>query len=111
MSIKNTKPRTDIEFSALPGDDTLMGLSEFFKSFSDLTRMKLMLVLCQKEACVGELSEILNATASAVSHQLKILRQLKLVKCRREGKNMYYSLDDLHVQQIIKLGLTHINEK
>ncbi len=85
-------------------------LAELFKVFGDVTRVKIMTVLLEKERSVGEISEELGMTQSAISHQLNLLRRSKLVKSRRIGKSVYYSLDDDHVYEIISCGMEHINE-
>lgn len=86
-------------------------LSEFFKVFGDNTRIKIIHALSMEEMCVCDISALLNISRSAISHQLKGLRQSKLVKPRKEGKVVYYSLDDDHIKQIFNQGLQHINEK
>ena len=85
-------------------------LAELFKVFGDVTRIKIMSVLLEGELSVGEISEKLVMSSSAISHQLDILRRSKLVKTRREGKSVYYSLDDEHVYEIISCGIEHISE-
>ncbi len=94
----------------MPEDDEIYDLAEFFKVFADSTRMKMIYALMEKELCVCDLANIVNTTQSAISHQLKILRQSKLVKFRKEGKVVYYSLDDEHISQIVKKGREHIEE-
>lgn len=91
-------------------DDKIIDLAELFKVFADSTRMKIICSLEQKELCVGELSYIIGVSQSAVSHQLRVLKQSKLVKYRKEGKIVYYSLDDEHVAEILKKGCEHIEE-
>ncbi len=85
-------------------------LADLFKIFGDQTRIKIMMILSEKESCVNNISESLNMTISAVSHQLRILKQFRLVKSRRDGKMIYYSLDDEHVQMILEKGIEHICE-
>ena len=85
-------------------------LAELFKVFGDYTRLRVMLELLEKELCVGDLAETLEMTQSAISHQLRILKQNKLVKSRREGKSIFYSLADDHVRTIIGQGREHIEE-
>jgi ArsR family transcriptional regulator len=85
-------------------------LAELFKVFGDVTRIKIMSVLLEGELSVGEISEKLARSPSAISHQLNILRRSKLVKTRRDGKSVYYSLDDEHVYEIISCGIEHISE-
>lgn len=94
----------------LPDEDTLYDLAELFKVFGDSTRVRILIALFESELCVCDISEALGMTQSAVSHQLQILRTNKLVKSRREGKQMYYSLADEHVVTIIAQGLNHILE-
>ncbi len=90
--------------------EILYDLADFFKVFGDTTRIRILYELRQSELCVNDLVEKLSMTQSAVSHQLKILRQSKLVKYRREGKNLIYSLSDSHVVSIIDQGLEHVEE-
>ena len=94
----------------LPAEETLYDLAELFKVFGDSTRIRILFVLFEAEVCVCDLAEALHMTQSAISHQLRILKQSKLVKCRREGKSMFYSLADDHVKTIIAQGLEHIEE-
>lgn len=94
----------------MPGDEILYDLADFFKVFGDSTRIKILWALDRHEMCVCDLAVLLNMTKSAISHQLKILRQEKLVKYRREGKNVFYSLQDEHVKTILEVGLEHIKE-
>lgn len=86
-------------------------LSTLFKMFSDPTRLKILSLLFKDELCVCDISVLLDMTQSAVSHQLSVLRQNRLIKYRRSGKNVYYSLDDEHIQQIYNAGLSHILEE
>jgi len=94
----------------MPGDEKLFDLSELFKVFGDSTRMKILFVLFEAEVCTCDLAAALNMTASAVSHQLNVLKRAKLVKNRREGKAVFYSLADDHVRSIISQGMEHIEE-
>lgn len=94
----------------LPPEDDLYDLAELFKVFGDSTRIRILFVLFGAEVCVCDLAEALQMTQSAISHQLKILKQSKLVKGRREGKSIFYSLADEHVRTIIAQGLDHIAE-
>lgn len=91
-------------------EDDSYNLSEFFKVYGDETRIRIMYLLSIQEVCVHEISAILNMSQSAISHQLKVLRQYKLVKPRKEGKHVFYSLSDDHVIQILNNGLEHIHE-
>lgn len=94
----------------MPADETLRELADFFKVFGDTTRIKILCVLFQSELCVCDLAEVLKMTQSAISHQLRVLKQMKLVKNRREGKTVYYSLADDHIQTIMNQGMEHISE-
>src|SRR5690554_3399959 len=95
----------------LPKEEILYELAEFYKVFGDSTRIRILSALEKSEMCVCDIANLLNMTQSAISHQLRVLKKARLVKNRREGKVIYYSLDDEHVQTIIEQGLTHINEK
>ncbi len=95
----------------MPREETLYDLAELFKIFGDTTRIKILWALNEAEMCVCDISNLLNMTQSAISHQLRVLKHAHLVKNRREGKIVYYSLDDEHVKQIFDQGLIHINEK
>ena len=94
----------------MPDETELYDLSELFKVFGDSTRIRILFVLFECEVCVCDLAEALSRTQSAVAHQLKILKQSKLVKSRRDGKSVYYSLADNHVRNIIAQGFEHIKE-
>ena len=94
----------------MPEEDELYDLAELFKVFSDSTRIRILFVLFSAEVCVCDLAKVLNMTQSAISHQLKILKQAKLVKARRDGKSVFYSLADGHVRSIIAQGREHIEE-
>ena len=98
------------ECDTLPDDEVLYDLAELFKVFGDTTRVKILYVLFESELCVNDVALRLNMTPSAVSHQLRLLKSAKLVKFRREGKTVFYSLDDDHVRSIIAMGLEHIAE-
>lgn len=89
----------------------LYDLAELFKVFGDTTRIRILFVLFEREVCVYELAEALSMTQSAISHQLRILKQSRLVKSRREGKMIYYSLADNHVRFMIEQGRDHIREE
>ncbi len=95
----------------MPEEETLYDLAELFKVFGDSTRIRILWALEESEMCVCDIANLLNMTQSAISHQLRVLRQAALVKSRRDGKVVYYSLDDEHVQQIIAQGMIHILEK
>ena len=94
----------------MPAEEELYDLAELFKMFGDSTRIRILFVLFEAEVCVCDLAEALNMTQSAISHQLKILKQSKLVVGRREGKQVFYSLADDHVRTIIDQGREHIEE-
>lgn len=94
----------------MPKDDLIYDLAEFFKVFADSTRMKIIYALMEGELCVCDIAAIVGTTQSAISHQLRILKQAKLVKYRKEGKVVYYSLDDEHISEIVKKGREHIEE-
>ena len=94
----------------LPQEETLYDLAELFKVFGDSTRIKIICSLFESEMCVCDLSVLLNISQSAISHQLRVLKSARLVKFRRAGKVIYYSLDDEHIKQIFDAGLHHITE-
>lgn len=100
----------EIVKKTMPDETELYDLAELFKIFGDSTRIRILFVLFEAEVCVCDLAQVLNMTQSAVSHQLKILKQNKLVKSRREGKSIFYSLADDHVRTIIAQGQEHIEE-
>lgn len=99
------------KLNSIPDDQTLYDLSELFKVFGDATRIKILSALLDSEMCVCDISEMLGMGQSAVSHQLRILRSAGLVRPRREGKTVFYSLDDEHIELIYNIGLTHISHK
>ena len=94
----------------LPPDEVLYDLAELFKIFGDSTRVKILYALLQSELCVCDIAGLLDVTQSAVSHQLRVLKASKLVKFRREGKVVFYSLADDHVSRILSQGMEHIEE-
>lgn len=94
----------------IPSDEMVTGLSEVFKVFGDATRIRILWVLFDKEVCVYDIASAVGMTQSAVSHQLRVLKQARLIKARRMGKNTFYSLDDEHVKRIIEQVMIHINE-
>lgn len=94
----------------MPEETKLYDLAELFKIFGDTTRIRILFVLFEAEVCVCDLAEALHMTQSAISHQLRILKQNRLVKSRREGKSIFYSLADEHVRTIIAQGQEHIEE-
>lgn len=91
-------------------EETLYDLADLFKNFSDSTRIRILWALGESEMCVCDISALLNMTQSAISHQLRVLKSANLVKNRRVGKIVYYSLCDAHVAQIFKQGLVHVSE-
>lgn len=93
-----------------PHEDTLYDLAELYKMFGDSTRIKILYALVDTELCVCDIAQVLTMSVSAISHQLRVLKQARLVKYRREGKTVFYSLADDHVHEILALGLEHINE-
>ncbi|AFV11662.1 ArsR-like transcriptional regulator [Thermacetogenium phaeum DSM 12270] len=95
----------------MPDDECLFDLAELFKVFGDTTRVKILFALFKAEMCVCDLATLLRMSQSAVSHQLRVLKQARLVKCRKEGKMVYYSLDDEHVKQIFDQGMAHITHR
>lgn len=94
----------------MPDQEDLTHLAEFFKVFGDSTRIKILSSLAEGEMCVCDIAYLLGMTQSAISHQLRTLKQARLVKNRKDGKVVYYALDDEHVKQIIDQGLVHISE-
>ena len=94
----------------MPEEEILYDLAELFKVFGDSTRIKILYVLFQSEMCVCDIAQLLNMSQSAISHQLRVLKQTQLVKYRREGKTVFYSLADAHVNTILNQGLEHIEE-
>ena len=94
----------------MPDDETLYDLAELFKVFGDSTRVKILYALFESELCVCDIAQLLGLTQSAVSHQLRVLKASRLVKPRRDGKTVFYSLADEHVRKIIAQGMDHILE-
>lgn len=95
----------------MPKEEVVLSLAELFKALGDPTRVKILSCLKAKDMCVGEIADALNMTTSAISHQLRVLKAIKLVKGTKEGKEVRYSLDDNHVTLIMQCGLDHVNEK
>ena len=95
---------------AMPGEEALEELSELFKVFGDATRVKILYALFEAELCVCDMAQLLGMTQSAISHQLQVLKKSKLVKYRREGKTVFYSLADDHVRTILVQGMDHVTE-
>lgn len=96
--------------SKMPDEDMLFSLAELFKIFGDSTRIKILYVLFESEMCVCDIAQLLHMSQSAISHQLRVLKQSQLVKSRRDGKTVFYSLADAHVRTIIGQGADHILE-
>ena len=94
----------------MPGEDTLYDLTELFRIFGDSTRIRILYVLFEAEMCVCDIADLLGLTQSAISHQLRTLKANKLVRSRREGKTVFYSLADQHVRSIIGQGMDHVME-
>lgn len=94
----------------MPAEEELYDLADFFKVFGDSTRIKILYVLLCSEMCVCDIAQILGMTQSAISHQLRMLRQMNLVRTRREGKTVFYSLSDGHISNILSQGMEHIEE-
>lgn len=97
--------------SQMPDDDTLLEVSDFFKALSDSSRLKIIAALISRELCVCDISEITGQSQSAVSHQLRVLRAARLVKYRRDGKQVFYSIDDTHIAEIIQTTIRHLSEE
>lgn len=96
--------------ASMPPEEELFDLAELFKIFGDSTRIKILCVLFEAEMCVCDIAQLLNMTVSAISHQLRILKQARLVRFRKQGKSVFYSLADDHIKKIIDNGMEHINE-
>ena len=94
----------------MPDEEILYEIAELYKIFGDSTRIKILYVLFEAEMCVNDIAQLLNISTSAISHQLRILKQAQLVKFRREGKTIFYSLSDDHVRTILNQGMEHICE-
>ena len=101
---------SDFDCSEMPDEDLLYDLADLFKIFADTTRIKILYALMGHSRCVADIAEIVGATQSAVSHQLRTLKQARLVKFQRDGKNVIYSLSDNHVYTMLAQGMTHICE-
>ena len=97
--------------SKMPEDDLFNKLAEFFKILGDTTRAKILFALDQNEMCVCDIANVLGMTKSSISHQLAILKNSGIVKYRREGKEVYYTLDDEHIKQVFEIGIEHIEHK
>ena len=97
--------------AALPDEDDLYDLADLLRIFGDSTRVRILYVLFDGEVCVCDIADVLGMTLSAISHQLRILKSARLIKFRRDGKTVYYSLADDHVKTILGMGMEHIKEK
>lgn len=97
--------------SKMPEDDLFNKLAEFFKILGDTTRAKILFALDQNEMCVCDIANVLGMSKSSISHQLGTLRRMNIVKCRKKGKEVYYTIDDDHVQKLFELGIEHIEHK
>lgn len=100
----------NLRMTAFPAEEDILELSNLFKVFGDPTRIRILYALSAKELCVCDIADILGMTQSAISHQLRVLKQASLVKFRRDGKTVYYSLADSHVETILSQGLDHVRE-
>ena len=105
------KDIVDKVIKLMPEEETLYDLAELYKVFGDSTRIKILYVLFEAEMCVCDIAALLTMTTSAISHQLKILKQADLIKSRRDGRTIFYSLADEHVRTIISQGMDHITEE
>ncbi len=94
----------------MPSEETLFDLAEFFKVFGDSTRIRILYALRETELCVCDIASLLGLTQTAVSHQLRVLKNAKMVKARRNGKTVFYSLDDDHIHSILDMGICHLEE-
>ena len=94
----------------MPDEQQLLDLADFFRVFGDSTRIRILYVLSQSEMCVCDIANLLNMGQSAISHQLRVLKQMRLVKFRRDGKTVFYSLADSHIETILAQGMEHISE-
>lgn len=110
ISCHLTESETESLRKTVPGEEEIQDLAEFFKIFGDPTRIRILFLLKKGEYCVHDISSLVEMHQTAVSHQLKLLRHARLVKYRKEGKNVYYSLDDGHIEEILRIGLEHFNE-
>ncbi|MBO6112178.1 MAG: helix-turn-helix transcriptional regulator [Lachnospiraceae bacterium] len=105
------KDKANKIISSLPSDEKSRSLAELFKNFGDATRIRILYALYENEICVNDLAELLNMTQSAISHQLRVLKQSRLISSRREGKLIYYSLADEHVRSLLSVGMEHVCEE
>ncbi len=105
------RERAEAAGKAIPDSDTLRGLGETFKVLGDVTRLKICFALARHELCVGDIAGVVGISESAVSHQLRTMKTMRLVKYRREGKMTYYMLDDVHIDDLIRIGIRHVSER
>lgn len=110
MADKDILTHEKVRDNEMPPEETLYDLAEFFKVFGDTTRIRILCALLDQELCVGDIAEKLGLTQPACSHQLRVLKTNKLVRFRRDGKVVYYSLSDDHVRSIIETGMEHVTE-
>lgn len=108
--LEQAAPEKEKQPVEMPDDEVLYELADLFRVFGDSTRIKILYALFESELCVNDIAQVVGISQSAVSHQLRLLKTSKLVKFRREGKAMYYSLDDDHVRSMIALGMEHTEE-
>ena len=111
MTLKNLDENTSsAPEPIIPGEEEAYDLSELFKVLGDYTRINILFTLQKGEICVCDIAEVLGMTQSAISHQLRVLKQARLVKYRREGKTVYYSIADSHVETMLSMGIEHVSE-
>ena len=101
---------TELKDRAIPDDNVLYDVSELFKIFGDATRVKILFLLLKEEMCVCDIAGLLGIQQSAISHQLRVLKNARLVKFRRDGKTVFYSLADGHVETMLNQGIEHVTE-
>ncbi len=95
----------------MPNEKTFDNLAEFFKLIGDPTRLKILFALDKEEVCVCDIANTLSMSKSSISHQLAVLRKSEIIKCRKQGKEVYYTLDDNHINEVFEIALNHINHK
>ena len=105
------KEAVDAVLKSMPNEDIFNKLADLFKLIGDTTRCRILFALDQTEMCVCDLANVLNMTKSSISHQLAVLRRSGVVRCRKNGKEVYYTLDDSHIVKLFEIGLEHINHK
>lgn len=105
------RERAEAARRALHAPDVLDGLAETFRVLGDVTRLRICLVLARRELCVNDLAEVVGMSESTVSHQLRLMKAMRLVKYRREGRMTYYMLDDEHIEGLIRTGVRHVAER